>query len=77
MRAVTKYRVRQNLWGMRLTDFYLPDGKELPSSWEAMPLHEQEEWLYTHAKYTNTLVEDIFTSETADIIEVTDWMADV
>lgn len=64
------YQVSYKIEGVQVVNVYLPEGTQMPKNWDAMPLTEQDEWLYEHQESSKIEYQDMHFSKAESVLQV-------
>lgn len=65
-----QYQVSYKVEGIQVVNVWLPEGTDVPLTWNQMSLSEQDEWLYENQESSAKQYEDIHYSTADSVLEV-------
>lgn len=65
-----QFQVSYKIEGVQVVNVWLPEGTELPTNWDSMPLTEQDEWLYEHQEKSKIEYQDMHFSQAESVLQV-------
>lgn len=65
-----KFNLLYEIKGTRLVEVTIPEGVELPKTWDAYSLVERDEWIYENQSADKVVYEDIDVSDVLTVREI-------